>query len=403
MIKSYAILGLKSLKERSVRSWLTIFGIIVSIATIMILLTLSSGLQGAVQELFEDFGTNRIFIVANELNVDPGSLGSEQLTQDDVDAVATLSHFEIVIPFVVKNSQLVEYKNEERFIKVSGVPAENVNKIDEAYKFSKNLMVGRFFNEHETKVAILGYNVANDEDTYFSKNVGLKNSIYINEVKFRVVGIYKKLGTDDDNLIYIPLEDAKVVLNIGEDVTAIDAIVKDGVDIENAKEDVERLLKKKKGDEDEFAVFTPEGILKQFNNIIFIVQGLLLAIASISLVVGAIGIANNMFTSIFEREKEIGIMKSVGARNKDVLTMFMIESGLIGLTGGIVGIILGIVVSLLIGFITKALGFSLLSISISIYHVLFLIIFSFTIGMLSGLLPSYLGSRKKIVDTLREH
>jgi putative ABC transport system permease protein len=111
---------------------------------------------------------------------------------------------------------------------------------------------------------------------------------------------------------------------------------------------------------------------------------------------------NTMFTSVLEREKEIGIMKSIGSRNSDILTMFLFESGLIGLVGGFAGAIIGIGISFGVGAILKALNFNLLVININFVHVAGCLFFAFVIGMLSGAIPSYLASRKKIVDTLRD-
>jgi len=136
---------------------------------------------------------------------------------------------------------------------------------------------------------------------------------------------------------------------------------------------------------------------------ISLVQGFLLAIASISLIVGAVGIANNMFTSVLEREKEIGIMKSVGATNHDILQIFLIESGLIGFFGGLAGVILGSVLSLIIGEIAAAMGYAMLKILISPINVISVLAFAFFVGMISGVIPAWSASRKKIIDTLREH
>jgi len=287
------------------------------------------------------------------------------------------------------------------YLMVQAFPSTNAEQVNKEYRVKENLVEGRPFTEGERGVAILGYKVAYDDD-FFKKPIKIRNSIYVNDHKFTVVGIYKELGVEDDRSVMIPYEDAKTVLNASGTVTAIDAVLKDGVDINLAEERLIRALERKKG-KDSFVTMTPESIIKQFNNIMSLAQGILLAIASVSLIVGAVGIANNMFTSVLEREKEIGIMKSIGATNKDVLQIFMIESGLIGFFGGLAGVILGIVFSLTIGIAAIQLGYPMLKIHILPLNVFGVLAFAFLVGIFSGLLPAWSASKKKIIDTLREH
>ena len=162
---------------------------------------------------------------------------------------------------------------------------------------------------------------------------------------------------------------------------------------------IEKELKQKR-DDTNFQVLTAAQIVEQINNVLGIVQVVLVGIAMISLIVGAIGILNSMYTSVLERTKDIGIMKAVGARNSDILKIFLIESGLMGFVGGIFGIILGIVVALIVGEIASNSGFLLL-IKIEIPLLLFGLLFSFLVGMISGTLPAYQASKLKPVDALR--
>ena len=395
----YVKMGLKSIRERSIRSWLTIFGIVISIAVILTLLSLSAGVQGAISELFDEFGRNRIFVMA-EFN-DPTAV-TQQLLESDVSYIETLPYFKLVVPLIVRNAQKVEFGGTDLYLTVQALPSTNARMINEEYMIDKNLIVGRGFSEGEKWVAILGYKIAYDNEDYFPKPLKLKNSIYINGYKFTVVGIYKELGTSDDTSIIIPIENAKEVLNTSDTVTAIDAIVKDGVDINLAEEKLNHALDRKKG-KDTFVTMTPESLIRQFNNIMSLAQSILLAIASVSLIVGAVGIANNMFTSVLEREKEIGIMKSIGASNHDILQIFMLESGLIGFFGGLAGVVLGIIFSLIIGVVAIETGYPMLKAYILPLNVLGVLAFAFIIGLISGLVPAWSASKKKIIDTLREH
>jgi putative ABC transport system permease protein len=400
-LKTTMSLAVKSLKDRSFRNWITVFGIVISIAVIFILLTLSSGLQLAIVEIFEDFGTNRMFIVPAGGASSLGGLNAKPFDQSDIDAIEKLAYFEGVIPQIYRSATLVEYRGRENYAGINGMPNTNTKLTIQQYQFDTRLESGRFFQEHERGVAIIGYNIANNVD-FFGRDVAERNTITIKGKRFKVIGVVERVGNaQDDTTIIIPLEDAREIFNLTTEVDFADAIVKTGVDMDQAKARVERLLERRKG-EDQFAVITPEAILRQFSAILGIVQGILLAIASISLLVGAIGIANTMFTSVLEREKEIGIMKAVGAKNSDILALFMFESGFIGLVGGVAGVIIGIGLSFAIGQIAAIAGFSFLKITVSIPYVLFCLVFSFVVGVFSGLLPSYLGSKKKIIDILRD-
>lgn len=391
--------AVRSLRDRSVRSWLTIIGVVISIAVILTLLTLSSSLQGAVVELFDQFGADQIQIApAGGLQ---GGDVAVQLLDKDVEFVRSMQHFDLVLPYLFENNVPAEYRGTERLLSVAGMPTDDASKIDEFYDYSAELDSGRWFRDDERGAVILGYTIAYDpNDQYFGREISPKTRITIENKTFEVVGIFRKFGTPDDTQVFIPLEDARAIFDEPYEVTAISGIVKPGVDIERAADETLKDLERRKGD-DTVVVLTPQDIIRQFTTIFSIVQGILLGIASISLIVGALGIANTMFTSVLEREKEIGIIKSIGAKNSEVMAIFMAESGLIGLIGGSVGILLGVGISLLIGEIAAQSGFSLLVIEFQISHILFSLVFATIVGMLSGLLPSYIASRKRIVETLR--
>jgi len=170
--------------------------------------------------------------------------------------------------------------------------------------------------------------------------------------------------------------------------------------IEKAAEDVRRMLRKTY-EEEQFVVFTPEQLLSQLKDILGAIKILLSGIAAISLVVGGIGIMNSMFTSVLERRREIGIMKAVGATNRHVLLLFLIESGLIGFIGGVIGVILGITVAKSVELIAAQLGFSLLAVGLDFAVIIFMLLFASFVGMISGAIPAYQAAKLKPVDALR--
>jgi len=152
----------------------------------------------------------------------------------------------------------------------------------------------------------------------------------------------------------------------------------------------------------DFTVLTPEEVLESFGTILNIVTSFLLGVAAISLLVGGIGIANTVYTSVLERTREIGVMKAIGAKNKDILYIFLIESGLIGLVGAIIGIAFGIGVVKTIEWIAvNQLATSLLRAAIPIPLILGLLAFGFLIGAISGIWPAWKATKVKPVEALR--
>ncbi|MDO8656675.1 MAG: FtsX-like permease family protein, partial [Nanoarchaeota archaeon] len=242
-----------------------------------------------------------------------------------------------------------------------------------------------------------GSRVAKD---MFSKELTVGNKITIAKDEFKIVGILEEIGnSQDDNQINIPLESAREIFDEPESVDTIIAQVKSTSDIPLLQEKIEKELERKRGDTN-FQVLTAAQILEQINQILGIMQAVLIGIAAISLLVGAIGIMNSMYTSVLERTKDIGIMKAIGARNSDILHIFLIESGMIGLVGGLLGTALGTGLALAIGSFSKQAGF-LLIINIEVMVLAFGLLFAFIIGMVSGVLPAYQASKLKPVDALR--
>lgn len=392
MLKSFFLLAYKNLTRRSIRSWITILGIVISVATILTLVIVSSSLENAIKEQFEKIGSNRIFVLAP--GGQPGTgLG---LTTDDVETIEKIGDIDYVLPYVFETSMEMEFGRETAFGPVMGWKTDDAEKYFADYDIT--LSDGRVFHRDEKYGVILGKVVAED---LFEKEIYVKNSLYINGTKFRVIGIMDDLGNEEDNKqSYIPLETMREITGNKDEVSFIDAIVKKGIDVDSTAERIERKLERKKG-EDTFRVMKPEQILKLMGDILGIVQAILVSIALISLVVGAVGIMNIMFSAILERTKEIGIMKSVGAKNSSIMSLFMIESGLIGFFGGIFGVIIGIGVSYIVQIIAAQAGMSFFKIHITAVPIVGALVFSFLVGMAAGALPARRAALLHPVDALR--
>jgi len=204
----------------------------------------------------------------------------------------------------------------------------------------------------------------------------------------------------------MPQIDLKNLLDIKDEYDLIIAKVQDKNEIKRIADEITRRLREdrnlKPGEED-FSVETPSQSLEGVNNILNIVNVIVYGIALISIVVGSIGITNTMYTSVLERTREIGVMKAIGAKNKDVLIIFLIEAGILGLIGGILGALIGL--SLAIGIsnvASTALGGIDLKVIVSWPLLISSVLFSFLIGIIAGFVPAYQGSKLRPVEALRQ-
>ena len=302
--------------------------------------------------------------------------------------------FRSVSHALTRQAQL-EYKSKIVFWSVFSLPAADY--LDSFADFAPKLEAGRQIRKGDKYVVVIGNRVANE---MFDKEIRVNNRITINGKKFTVIGIQKESGNrDEDNQIATTLEAAREILNEPVAVDFIITRVKVGQDVEQAAEKIKRALKRERNDEN-FEVNTPKEIAEQINQILGVMQAVLVGIAAISLLVGGIGIMNSMYTSVLERTKDIGIMKSIGARNSDVLWIFILEAAMVGFVGGFFGILLGLGISLLVGEIAGQAGFPLL-IKPSFYLMLFGLFFAIIVGIISGVLPAIQAAKLKPVDALR--
>jgi len=389
MINDYFLLAFNSIRHRQLRSWLTIIGIIIGVAAIVALISLSLGLQATIEEQFEAFGTDRLLIAAQGFQ-GPGTQ-SEGITDEDISILERMPEFK-TISYGSARSGEVEFKKETKFPFVFG--GRNGKELLES---STDIAEGRYLEDSDNNDVMIGSRVAND---LFDDKVRLRNKISIAGKEFRVIGILEPIGNQqDDNTIYITLEAYREIFGETNQVDFISAQVKPGVDILSLQEEVKREFERQRGDKN-IDVVTPTQILEQIGSILGVVQAVLVGIAAISLVVGGIGITNSMYTTVLERTKEIGIMKSIGATNFDVLSIFLIESGLMGLVGGFFGVILGTLISLGIGKFSTDAGFKLL-VKVNPELMIFGLLFAFFVGMVSGSLPARQAAKLKPVDALR--
>ena len=402
MVLDYFNFALNNLRRRGLRSWLTMLGIFIGIAAVVSLISLGEGLQAAIAEQFEQIGSDKVIIQPKGRLGPPGSETAAALTIDDLDVIEKVRGVESVSSFLIKTAR-VEFDDAVKFNFVVGLPSgERRELIDEAqfYKIAQ----GRELGNGEKGKVVVGYNYG--AGRVFDKPVKLRDTINIQGKDFKVIGILERIGNPfDDSSLLIDEEELRDTFKLGDEVSQILVKVSDEDELSRVSEDIEEKLRKEKNEgkgKESFEVQTPEQLLGTISTVFSIVTAVLIGIAAISLVVGGIGIANTMYTSVIERTKEIGIMKAVGAKNSDVLTIFLMEAGLLGLVGGMIGIALGIGIGEVVEIIaTRAIGSPLLNSTFSLPLVLGALAFSFIIGSVSGLLLARQAASLRPVDALR--
>ncbi len=402
MIKDYFKLATKNLRQRGLRSWLTMLGIFISVATIFVLVSLSLGLQKAVEEQFEILGADKFFIQpATGFLGPPGSVGSVLLTEDDVEFISKLQGVKDYSFFVAGNAK-VEFSGETRYMMVWGIPPEHMDVYNEMSSFK--IEDGRNLEKRDKNSIVLGN--LHKTGNVLGKQVDVGDKLTINEGDFKVRGILGLIGNpEDDRMILIDIESFRELFDVPERVDYIMVQIDEEEDILEVAERVENKLRKSRGvteKNQDFIIFTPEELLESFGDILAIITSFLGGVAAISLLVGAIGIANTMYTSVLERTKEIGVMKAIGAKNSDIMWIFLIESGLLGLAGAGIGIGLGYGIGKTIEYIAiNQLNITLLQIATPVWLIGGCLGFGFLIGAISGTLPAVQASKTNVVDALR--
>jgi len=401
-MKDYFSLAFNNLKRRKLRSWLTMIGIFIGIAAVVALISLGQGLQGYLTETFEMMGSNKLIVTPGR-GMGFGMGGADKLTSKDLDAIKKTKGVDIVTEMIY-GSSLIKFKGEAKPTFVIGLPTdETANIFKEMQGFEPEQ--GRDLKEGDKDKVVIGFLVAKDEG-FFDNGVNLRDKLIIQGKDFRVVGVMEQIGNPaDDSQVYIPLETAKEIFDKEDEIDMVYVQIKTGFEPDEVAENIEKKLRRvrnEKEGEETFSVQTFEQLLETFSNIFAVVQGVLVGIAAISLLVGGIGIMNTMYTSVLERTKEIGTMKAIGAKNSDILWIFLFESGLLGLVGGAIGILIGVGLAKGTEYLaTTALGTPFLQASFPLYLIVGALAFSFLIGTASGILPAMQAAKLKPADALR--
>lgn len=406
IIKEYFRIALRNIRTRRLRSFLTVLGILIGVFLIISLLSLSEGLKSTINQQLQSLGGKMVMVM-------PGSgddiltsmmFGGSKLQKEDIEAIKRADGVDKVVGFSFTGS-VARYYDESKQVGLNGYePWREGLEIMSLFQGWK-LTEGRWPSKGNE--LLIGSRVAEE---IFSRKVKIGSEITIKGKKFEVAGILGSLGNQqDDSTVYM---DMAVFQDLtGEKRgTATYAMVKiiEGTDenkVAMAIEDKLKETRKRRSgtDEADFSVITSEKMGDLANNILGVIQIVIISFASIAIVVGGIGITNSMFTSVRERTREIGIMKAIGATNSAILSIFMIEAGIIGIIGGLGGLLLGTLLAKAVDYYTSLNPSMYLSTTISPWMVVFALVFSFFVGSAAGFFPARTAAKLKPVDALRRY
>jgi putative ABC transport system permease protein len=390
--------SLEALKKRKSRSLLTIISIFVGIATIFIFISFGMGLYNYINNFISGGSANKVLIEPKGVGA-PGLDSTFALTSVDLTAVQRTSGVFSATGIYSKVAQ-VQFKNSLKYVFIVGYDPQKPLFIQvQGVTIDK----GRELQKGEKGDAVLGYDYEID-NKIFPKGLSVNDDILINGQKVKVIGFYSAVGdTQDDSQIYVTTDYIKELYpNLTGYNTLIGTV--DTTNITNVVNNIDKSLLRSrnllKGQED-FTVASFQELLDSYSSALNIVIGFIILIALISVFVSAINTSNTMITSVLERIKEIGVLKSIGARNSEILGIFLFESSMLGLLAGIVGVIVGFVLTEVAGKILIAVGLGFLQPGYSIWLFLGCILFATVTGAISGVLPAINASRISPVRALR--
>ena len=386
------------------RSFLTILSILIGITAIYALISFGQGINKYVTDFSQEMGSDKIMMMpGGGLASSPGT-SNIMYTEDDLDFLRKTNGIIEATGMMITTGKIKFKDYKEKYPFVMGLSTDSSEKrlIEEMFA-GIEITDGRSLKKGDELKVTLGYSYT-IPNRMFKKAISVGDKIEVNDIKVEVVGFYEEIGNPgDDSNVYLSQEGYEEIFDIDEFeyIYLRAAPDKDPSEIsERIKEKFRKRRGQKEGEED-FTVQTFEDTMAAFTAIINILNGVLVLIALISLVVAAVNITNTMYTSVLERTREIGIMKAIGSRNKQILNVFVIESGVLGLTGGVLGVLLGYGISKMGQAIAAASGLTFLKPYFPLWLTIGCLMFAFFVGAGAGLLPAIQASKQKPVDALR--
>ena len=399
MIGNALLLALRELRRNVMRSFLTMLGIIIGVAAVIILVTLGGGATQQVTDQIASLGSNLMMVTPGK-HMGPGqSSGAVPFKQADADALARDISSLVAVAPVVSRPITAIFANENWATTVTG-STESYFTVG-----NRRTKEGRVFTAAEaragTAVCVIGETV---RTKLFGQQSPIGANLRLNKISCEVIGLLESkgqstMGSDQDDVVIIPLRTIQRRIVGNEDVSLIQVSVRDGLSTDKAKEEIARLMHTRRHlsdkDDDNFNVMDLKEIATMLSGTTRILTALLAAVAAVSLLVGGIGIMNIMLVSVTERTREIGTRLAIGALEREVLLQFLVEAVVLSSFGGLIGIILALGSSLGLASVLN------IPFVFNAPIVLVAFLFSAAVGVVFGFFPARKAARLDPIEALR--
>ncbi len=395
-IFEFLLLAIRALQTNKVRALLTMLGIIIGVASVILLVSIGTGLQEYITTTFSSLGSNMIFVMPGKVDLKrAGGRPTVSVSKFEIGDVADIMRqtdaVKMATPVIMSNA-VISYKGNSTSLEVNGIWPEFITMRN--FTIDKGQTVTQADVERTRKIIVLGSKPATE---LFGDADPINSFVTINDIRYQVKGVTLAkgggggLGSDVDNQSFIPLTTAMRQFDQTRPyILLVEAT--DASTVAQATADVKRILLKRLK-EDEFTVFEQTELLNTITQFLSVITVALGGIAAISLLVGGIGIMNIMLVSVTERTREIGLRKAVGATPSAILLQFLIEAVILSLVGGGIGIAIGMLGSLALR--------SFIQSSVTPWSILLASGFSAMIGIIFGVAPAIRASRLDPIEALR--
>jgi len=387
-IKNSLVSAIRALKKNKMRTALTSVGVIIGVSSVIAMIGIGNSASTTVKDLVHTFGTNAISVFSFQ----------KRFSMREIDQIKqSLPQVKYITPIISHDASFIKYRGKSRMTRCFGVN-------DDYFKILQwSLGEGSFFQDSDyvsmEKVVIIGNTIKKE---FFPYEDPLGKVLLINLVPFRIIGVMEEMGfalsgRDTDNPVFVPYTTAEVKIVGKKDAHMINMAVESELDLESTEKNLRKYMKKAFNLEESptFRIVTSKKQLETFTKISTTLSYLLAGIASISLFVGGVGIMNIMLVSVSERTREIGIRMAIGAKGRDILMQFLVESVMLSSLGGVTGILFGLFIYFTI---TIAADWPYI---LSASSVILSFLFAAAVGIIFGFYPAKKASELNPIDALR--
>lgn len=399
MLWNTILLALRAIRRNMLRSFLTVLGIVIGVAAVIIMVTIGGGATAQVRQQIASMGSNMLMVVPGK-RLGPGqSSGSAPFKISDADAIAKEISSIVAVAPVSSQSVMAIFGNQNWITQVTGTDNQYLRVTN------RSIRGGREFSESELRsgvaVCIIGETV---RKKLFGSQGGVGEKIRLQKLSCDVVGLIEAkgqstMGMDQDDIVLIPLSAFQRRISGNQDVGMIQLSVRQGASTEKAQDDIRRLMRERRhlsaSDDDNFNVMDMKELAKMLTGTTELLTALLSAVAAVSLLVGGIGIMNIMLVSVTERTREIGVRLAIGALEYDVLMQFLVEAVVLSSLGGLIGIALATAGSYFAAGLMRVPYIFNPGINVLAF------LFSAAIGIIFGFFPARRAARLDPIDALR--